>query len=778
MVRSAIAAAATVLLAAPCLSCAQAHITNAAGKRELTPADAIATVRFMQNQLFPGERSHDSIHSPDGHRYVIRLAYGDVERNGVWLDLRTGSLDTLDAAAHPKLCAHLFTTGLGSLTHGQSADADPTPSNMLRWLDATHVAFLWSNSHGNRQVLSVDLQDCRHRFLTQSPTDVFAFARTADGTLLVNTQIPRHPGRSRELWNQGFTIQDGSDAWSIAYGDIDGTNSESLNYHNRWFISAHGIARPLVVEGRSIDVSNPFYREVSLSPDGHYAVIGTAPAATPRGWDQYQSPTLQRLLKTNEVSAIRSPLAYTLIDVETAASRPLWNSPKQFGCDARWSPEGNTVLLAPTFLPLNALSSEALGVTGAAAAVVDVRTGRFDALPVDLTDRTVVNAQWISAAEIQLDSTDSLGADARSQFFTRTNSSWHSIDGRRAASPGARSSVRLEIRQTLNSPPQVFAVDNESGAERRVFDPNPDLLTQFKLGRVERLSGTLPNGQQWIAQLTYPAEYQSGHRYALVIQSLYGHGFGSEEFTLNGFWGADGMGLGPSADASSPGQLLATRNIAVLELAVLHPHSGPGQAEDYKLAYETLAEQLSTSGLVDRNRVALDGFSRNGYWVEYTLSHSKFPFAAAVVADNYDPSYIQSALADWRPEDERLNGGPAFGDGLQVWLANTPGFNAEHIHAPLLMIGQSAGLAVILSKWETFSRLRHLHRPVEMYLMPHADMHPSHTPQNPQQILAIQSRIIDWLDFWLTGREDPSPEKRAQYLRWRTHWAALSVTDP
>jgi hypothetical protein len=780
LVRGTIAAAALALSAATCFSSALALTTNGGAKRELTPADAIATVRLMQNQLFPGERSDDSIHSPDGHRYVIRLAYGDVERNGVWLDLRTGSLDTLDAAAHPKLCAHLFTTGLGSLTRGQSADADPTPSNMLRWLDATHVAFLWSNSHGQRQVLSVDLQSCRHRFLTQSPTDVFAFARTAGGALLVNAQIPRPPERSRELWNQGFTIQDGSDAWSIAYGDIDGTNSVSLNYHNRWFISAHGITQPLAIEGRSIDVSNPFYREVSLSPDGHYAVIGTAPTNTPRGWDQYQTPTLQRLLKSNETSAVRSPLAYTLIDLETAASRPLWDAPKQFGCDARWSPEGDAVLLAPTFLPLNALSSTAFGVTGAAAAVVDVHAGRFHALPVDLTDRTVVNAQWISAAEIQLDSTDSLGADARSQYFKRTNSSWQPIDGLRQASPDPvlRSSIHLQIRQTLNSPPQIFAVDNKSGAERRVLDPNPDLLTQFKLGRVERLSGTLPNGQQWIAQLTYPAEYQSGHRYALVIQSLYGHGFGSEEFTLNGFWGADGMGLGPSADASSPGQLLATRNIAVLELAVLHPHSGSGQAEDYKLAYETLAEQLSASGLVDRNRVALDGFSKNGYWVEYTLSHSKFPFAAAVAADNYDPSYIQSALADWRPEDERLNGGPAFGSGLQDWLANTPGFNAEHIHAPLLMIGQSGGLVMILSKWETFSRLRHLHRPVEMYLMPHADMHPSHTPQNPQQILAIQTRIIDWLDFWLTGREDPSPEKRAQYLRWRTRWAALSVTDP
>jgi dipeptidyl aminopeptidase/acylaminoacyl peptidase len=330
----------------------------------------------------------------------------------------------------------------------------------------------------------------------------------------------------------------------------------------------------------------------------------------------------------------------------------------------------------------------------------------------------------------------------------------------------------------LNSPPKVFGVDARSGTERLILDTNPHLLERFKLGRVERLSGTLPNQKQWIGQLIYPADYQPGKRYPLVIQSLYGHGFGPEEFTLDGFWGDNGMGLGPSAFASYPGQLLATRNIAVLQLAVVHRSSGVGEAEDYQLAFETLAEQLSASGLADRNKIALDGFSRNGYFVEYTLSHSKFPFAAAIAADNYDPSYFQSALTNWRNIDEQVNGAPAFGDGLQQWLKRAPGFNAEHIHTPLRMIGQSAGIEVIMSKWETYSRLHYLKKPVEMYLMPEANTHPSHTPQNPNQILAIQEGVLDWFSFWLSGREDPSPLKIDQYSRWRTFRTSAAVADP
>jgi hypothetical protein len=751
---------------------------NEAGKRELTPADAIATVRVMQNQLYPGQRINDAGTSPDGQRYLIRLAYGEVKRNGVWMDLLTGPLDSLESAAHPRRCAHLFTTGLGSPTSGQSADADPTPANFIRWLDDTHVSFLWSDSHAHRQVMSVDLKSCKHSFLTASPTDVFSFASTAAGALLVNAQIPRLPGNSRQLWTQGFTVKDSSDGWSILNGNIDGANWVGLNFENRWFILSHGATRSVEIAGNRVDLSNPFSRELSVSPSGRYAIVGVAPATTPDDWTGYQDPTLQRLLKNNETSVIRTPLSYALIDLRTGTDSPLWNSPKSFGSQVRWSPEGDTVLLAPTFLPFSAES--VAGFKGTAAAELDVRSGRYRALPLDLSDRTVVNAQWSSPTTIQIDTTDATGADVQTQRFTRDHGVWQAT---RTAylplgAPTRGSPIHIEIRQSLNSPPEVFGVDARSGAERLILDTNPHLLERFKLGRVERLSGTLPNQKQWIGQLIYPAEYEPSKHYPLVIQSLYGHGFGPEEFTLDGFFGDNGMGLGPSAIASYPGQLLATRNIAVLQLAVVHPSSGVGQSEDYQLAFETLANQLSASGLADRNKIALDGFSKNGYWVEYTLSHSKFPFAAAIAADNYDPSYIQSALADWRYEDEQMNGAPAFGDGLQQWLKRAPGFNAEHIRTPLRMIGQSAGVEVIISKWEIYSRLHHLKKPVEMYLMPEADTHPSHTPQSPKQILAIQEGVLDWFTFWLSGREDPNPLKIDQYSRWRAFRASAAVADP
>jgi hypothetical protein len=763
--------------------------TAAAEPRELTPADAVATVRIMQNQLSSGERTTADMISPDGRRYFIRLAYGDVARNGVWLDIFTGALDSLDTAANPKRCAHLFSTGLGSPVSGRGADADLDPANIIRWTSSHDVALLWTDVHAHRQVMSLDLNSCRTRFLTQTTNDIFSFAVSRNGSLLFNAQASRPPSASSRLWHQGFTLSDAVTGWSVLNGDVDGADSVSLNYLNRWFLRSPSGLKPLVIDpaGGVIDHSNPFYREVSISPSGRWAVIGVAPSEYPEQWRHYTNAPLHRLLASNLITTIRVPVSYALIDLRTGDSRSLWGAPKGSNSQVIWSPQDH-LLIAPTFLPYatngpQTIESDSPGASGTAAAELDPANGKVRRLPIDLTARTVTRAHWHSTRDIEITSTNDLGTDECSRRFTLIDDEWTTTPPATAASPSAAiptsltPHIHIDVRQDLNHPPQIFAVDQHTGASRMILDPNPDLLRNFKLGRVERMSGTLANGRAWIGQLMYPADYRPGQRYPLVIQSLYGHGFGPPEFTLDGFWGLSGMGLGPSEFPTYPGQLLATRNIAVLQLAVLHPAAGVQQAQDYQLAFETLAEQLSTQGIANRDAVALDGFSRNGYWVDYTLARTDFPFAAAVAADNYDASYFQSALANWREVDEQWNGGPAFGAGLQQWILRAPGFNADRIRAPLRMVELSGGTSLIIGQWEIYSRLRYARRPVEMAMMPDANTHPSHTPQNPRQIMTVQAGVIDWFSFWLSDREDPAPEKRALYARWRAFRDSRAAAD-
>ena len=53
---------------------------------------------------------------------------------------------------------------------------------------------------------------------------------------------------------------------------------------------------------------------------------------------------------------------------------------------------------------------------------------------------------------------------------------------------------------------------------------------------------------------------------------------------------------------------------------------------------------------------------------------------------------------------------------------NAPGFNAHRVRTPLRMIEQShGGTAGVLGKWELYSRLRYLKRPVEFFVMPNIE---------------------------------------------------------
>jgi hypothetical protein len=68
------------------------------------------------------------------------------------------------------------------------------------------------------------------------------------------------------------------------------------------------------------------------------------------------------------------------------------------------------------------------------------------------------------------------------------------------------------------------------------------------------------------------------------------------------------------------------------------------------------------------------------------------------------------------------------------------------------------------------TRLSELHRPVDLYLYPDA----YHVKWRPAQLLATQSRSMDWLDFWLRGIERDDESDPDRLARWRALRAETS----
>jgi len=722
-------------------------------RQVLTPKRALETARIIDDPV--------SL-SPSGNRFVLRLLRGDAARDGVWVEMWSGQLSSLASASVVKI-AQFFTSGLGTLNPFAAPEyAFDSWTNPIHWISDSEVTFLAHDERGIRQVVTLDLRTGEFKWDTSADTAVMNFDRSKDGALIYNSLVSQSAlTTSSELARAGFAIGQRTDGLAAIQGDFSGNSTLDNGMNSRWFIrSRSGVTQPVSMGDDGFDLAAPFGRTVRISPDGKKAIVSAQPRRIIEGWSNYQDSFLKGVIEQLRVDRhaerARRAIQLFVVDTTNGSSAPLWNAIYPLlPSDIAWSPDSRWLLIAPTFLPADVTDTPAL--SGAAAAVVNVETGKYVRLPIDLAECGAIRARWPSQSVIELQCHESKTGLVATFSFGAARDGWVRI--RTATRQSSR--MRVEIRQGLEDPPKVYAIDPATHNEKVVLDPNPGLLDDIELGRVERLTGRLNDGHDWIAHVFYPTQWSPRQKYPLVIQSS---AASSHEFSLYGW--QSGAGLGPSTIAVMPGQLLTQRQIAVATVDVPRSY-GPNEGRLHAEAYESVVKQLVAAGLADEKRVGLVGFSRTGFHVEYALTHSDTPFAAAIVSDNYSASYGQAALSDWTHDIEYVVGAPPYAAGLQRWLQESPGFNADRVKAPLLMVGQSELRTSVLLAWELFSRLRHLGKPVEMYLMPQSDVHPAHCPQNPNQILALQVRAIDWFDFWLNGREDADRAKAEQYAQWR-----------
>jgi hypothetical protein len=301
------------------------------------------------------------------------------------------------------------------------------------------------------------------------------------------------------------------------------------------------------------------------------------------------------------------------------------------------------------------------------------------------------------------------------------------------------------------------AVEPTTQTHHVVYDPTPALLSTRRFGPERVIHWKTKAGAAWVGGLYMPPDYVPGHRYPLVMQT---HGFDSTAFWPDGIYS--------TGEAAQP---LAGHGVLVLQMPMPHgaqwetPREGPLAME----GMEGAIDYLDSLGLIDRTKIGMQGFSRTCYYTLYFLTHSRYPIAAATVTDGVDVSYMQNMI--FRPgfvgsgaidEDERMNGGPPLGTSLRTWMERAPGFNLDHVTAPLQLTALQPGS--LLQEWEPYAGLLLQGKAAELIYIPDG----LHILTKPWERLTSQQGAVDWSRFWLTGEEDADPGKTAQYTRWHT----------
>jgi hypothetical protein len=697
--------------------------------------------------------------SPDGNRYLVVLQRGDVARNGSWVELISGGTSSLDDASDVATVARLFSTSTEQI--------DRLIRN-IHWLgDSEHVVFLWDNGRVPAHIVEANVRTHEMRTLARRPTSIVDYDISASGdSIVLMSQAPRDQSKVSELMDKGFAITDQS-IWSLLEGNLDGWTQ--WRHYETFALSPAGSGMRKVREADLTWVTRP--ELLQLSPDGRYAIAERPVAEVPHGWDAYT----EHVFKDTYLPAARQHPAspnwirqYFIIDIEHGTSRPLWNAPEVPGGRIVWSSDSRNVIIGPTFIPTS--DANPIGLAGRAVVELNVATGRFVqfSLPEDLPDGGYRPLRWSKGNEVELGTTVSEQHDHNLQFH-KVGDEWALMT---EASPRAGSrAVRIELRQSPNMPPVLYAVEVSSGRDRQVRDLNPELKKDVTLARVEVVHWKATDGKPWTGVLYYPVRHDPSRRYPLVIQT---HGYSSTDFSLDGAF--------TTAFAAQP---LANRDIAVLQLG--GPDAGtkddysltPREAGIYIAGIEGAIECFVAAGMTDRERVGIIGFSWTVFTVEYILTHSQFPFAAAEVADGIDGGYFQYVLvgSDRKPFQEALKGAAPFGEGLKAWISEAPGFRADKIRAPLRMEIDSGPMDEVLADWEMFNNLRYLRKPAELFVIPHIDRG-VHVLQNPAQRLASQGSTVDWFCFWLKDEEEPDPAKTPQYARWHELRTMQSQNSP
>jgi dipeptidyl aminopeptidase/acylaminoacyl peptidase len=781
------------------------HDAAAHPQRPFTVRDSIEMTRLMRPPFLSGFGAPPVFEfSPDGQRIVFVLRRGN---------LTTGrnEYSLIGVNAHELLTFVNSSTGtLPSQSVLARFEVGPAPTlderdgiELIQWApDSKAVFFVGRSATGAGRVYSVDADGRELHPITPADFDIASFEVSMNGRRVVFSAYSPPDWSARNAY--GYAV--GAD---YAYVLGKQNPQEVADFNLKLFVMDRGSEEIRSIAMPPSDLVPP---DIAIDPSGRWAVIPAPILRQPAQWQEYdfiRANPNAKVIRDSEIKfadsagggrdSLRS--RYYLADLGSGTARPLLDAPSYLYhrvVKARWSPDGGTVLLPPTYLPLSDQPPAERKLRGSLQAVVtvEISTGVIRQLfavaghGMEPRSDTLIGMEWTSQRGIALTFADngmtSAFAHGVRERFVRNGSGWKHDETQRAllVTPSGASSERLDIRvaQDLNTPPEISVRDRKTNRERVVTDLNPQLRA-IALGRVKIFKWTDRFNRTFSGGLVLPPDYRPGKRYPVVLQQ---NDFDPDAFLLDS-----------SDDFMSPhaAQALAGEGILVLQMsddaslpgfsvdAEIRPRNRTGKErfEDYGelprhlASIEAAIDQLDGQGLIDRARVGLVGFSRMGMRVHYAVTFSRYPIAAATIADSVSLTPYCYASFYSAPYPGGMNsfdsdkgnyttvGAPLWGaDNVRRWTERSYLFNLDRIHTPIRY--ETYGTIQVPCNWEPFAILRRMDRPAEMIHIPYA----GHNLKTPPAVMMSKGGNVDWFRFWLKDEEDDSDGSKAdQYRRWR-----------
>lgn len=316
------------------------------------------------------------------------------------------------------------------------------------------------------------------------------------------------------------------------------------------------------------------------------------------------------------------------------------------------------------------------------------------------------------------------------------------------------------LRESSLQPRRLERLDPATWLREVLFEPNPE-FAHLALGRVERLRSRNSFGMESFADLVFPTDYTSGRRYPLVVVQYTSRGFlrggTGDEYPIQAFANRGFAVL--SVDRPDAIGLRATTDFLEADRINLNDFADRRSVLE---AVEAPVRLAIERGIADPARIGITGLSDGSSTAGFALLHSKLFSVYAMSSCCWEPNLPVRVGPGAAPLFYHM-GYPRLTDDSETarafWREIAVSPNARDIHAPIL--AQSSD-DEYWSALQSFTALRELGRPIELYVFP--DEH--HVKWQPAHRLAVYTRTIDWFDFWLNGRT--APGRADEIARWET----------
>jgi dipeptidyl aminopeptidase/acylaminoacyl peptidase len=709
-----------------------------------------------------------ALFSPDLTRFLIRTRRGALQDNATVESLFVFHVRNVTRALSggekapkvgPKLIAQL------------SVRDDWGELSELKWLDNRQIAFIAEGDNQKNQVYLVDVATGGVRQLTHSDTNIRAFDES-EGRLVYWAVAPSESWASKPAAGKTIDVLISPDDYL----------SQQYRPRLNLFVQGRDDTHGTRVRMPTVRLFQPFQR-VWLSRSARYAVILAPATNAPEYWSEYEFAVNKyvgfvrdQATADPESADLLFQVRYMLVDLQTGSTQALLDAPYGWAAndsvgEVEWEAEDHRVILGNTFLPLGEsdLADQGIRKKRPAIAEVDLRTGRIAPIVWEPAFERDVHGALVmggSALSVKFDEganaltivqqrrgDNDAGNNSRFadwNYIRRGDGAWREVTIKRHPPE-----ISVQLKQSLNQRPRIFASAATCRCSAEIFDPNPQ-LERFAFGKASIYQWTDANGTRWQGGLVLPTHYDPRKQYPVILQT---HGFRPDEFLVDG---PDGY---TTAFAAQP---FAGEGFVVLQIEENRIAMSKESLEDARFTAGMYAAvgKLVTDGFADRDRVGLIAFSRTGAHALSLLAAYPSLLAAATFADATQGGYVQYLFdGDGKHSDRNetmdlIGGRPSIGQ-FDQWMAVNPLYKLPGVQTPIRI--EAMGPLSLIIQWETYSILQDAGRTVDLIYFPRG----SHVLVKPEERQASQGGNVDWFRFWLQGSEDPDPSKAEQYRRWR-----------